>query len=227
MIAMSGSAGLGAIVWPRFKLEAIATSGCELRWLSNTATPAAPAPIPAARSKRINASRRLKVALPTSSFSGIVIHLPFPSIQQDLITARAALAHAGDVNRRPILHRTSLLASSAAHAFRGIQIRLLYLLGISICAKDFCRAEIDRLGRGRAPLFADNAIRRHCPRQAAAAIVEGSSQPNGFARAAHIHGPAFFFWSDLPYRARRTHLGTQDAAGLAIANARNQNRRPE
>src|SRR5438067_897864 len=227
MIAISGSAGLGAIVWPRFTLEAIATSGCELRWLSHTASPAAPAPTPAARSKRINASRRLKVVLPLSIFSGTVMPLPFPPIQQDLITARTALTHTGDVNRRTILHRTRLLTRSAAHAFRGIQIRLLDLLENSICFKNFCRAEIDRLGRSRAPLFTDDAIRRHCPRQAAAAIVEGSSQPNRLARAAHIDRPAFFFCSDLPNRARRTHLGTQHAAGLAIANARNQNRRPK
>src|SRR5205807_1919783 len=163
MMAISGSAGLGATVWPRFALEAIATSGCELRWLSHTARPAAPAPTPATRSKRINASRRLKVVRPLSIFSGMVMPLPFPPIQQDQITARATLAHAGDVNRRTILHWTSLLTRSTAHAFRRIEIRLLHLLENSICVKNFCRPEINRLGRGRTPLVAYNAIRRHRP----------------------------------------------------------------
>ena len=162
-------------------------------------------------------------------FSGTdIIATPSSSIQQDLIAARTALAHAGDVNRRTILHRASLLAGAASHTLRRIQIRLLHLLGISCRVKDFCRPE------SRSPSEkSDTTPHKRCNRSPSPRAGSGRDRrmlfPRriGFARAAHIDRPAFLFRRDLPDRARGADLRTQHAAGLAITNARNQNRRPK
>ena len=152
---------------------------------------------------------------------------PLFSVEQNLAARRAAFANAGDVDGRVLLQRAGVLARAAAHAAAGIDARLLQRLRVARRVDHLRLLHINGLGRNRAPLFADNAIGGHGPRQAAAAVIECRAQANRLALLAHAHHPAFILGRDLPDGAGGADLRAEHATGLAVADARHQRRRPQ
>src|ERR1035441_5613963 len=137
--------------------------------------------------------------------------------QQNLTAGRPALADTGYVHRRMLLQRAGVLTRSATHASAGIDTRLLQRLLVPVCIHNLRFLHIDRLGRNRAPLLADDAVGRHGPGQAAAAIVKGCSQAHRLLfPLAHADHPSLFARGRSEERAGWADLGAKHATRLAI-----------
>lgn len=147
-------------------------------------------------------------------------------VEQDLICFRASFADAEDIDGGIVVDGAGVFTSATADALRGIDPGLLDLFGIAARIDNFGGIHVDGLGRGGAPLFANDAIGSHGPGEAAAMIIEGGADADGLGVRSDVYGPALFFWSDLPDCSGGADLRAEDATGFAIAYAGDEDRCP-
>src|SRR5205823_6105318 len=111
---------------------------------------------------------------------------------------------------------------------RLLQTELLGRMGVAALAvalRDLDLLGPDRLGRGRTELLADDARGVHRPGEATALVVEGSAN---FERGDLLFGIAdFLVVRDATNRARRTGGAAEGAGVLAVADARDEDWRPD
>ncbi len=151
----------------------------------------------------------------------------FAVIQEDLVGFGASLADAEDVDGGAVVHRASIFAGATSDTESGVEIGLFDFARIAVTIDDLGGAHVDGFGRSGAPLFADDAISSHSPRQAAAAIIKGGADSDGFGVAVDADDPTFGLGSDLPNGASGTDLRTEHATWLAIADTRNEYGSPQ
>src|ERR1035437_646387 len=127
-----------------------------------------------------------------------------------------------------LLQRTCILAGSATDTAARIDVRLLQHFLVALRIDDLNFLQINGFRRYRTPLFTNDAVGRHRPRQTSAAIVKRRTQADGFRVAlANTDHPAFFLRRELPDRPGWANLRAEHAARLAISDARCQYRRPD
>src|SRR5262249_42714788 len=148
------------------------------------------------------------------------------------VRLRARLPDARDVDRRIVLDGAHLLARAAPDAERRIDVRALQVdrlhrrllaIGARLRGAD-PRGRLfdpDRLRRRRAELLAHDARRLHAPRQTTPLVVE---------RRADLHRrnaeAELLLLRDLLDGPRGADLTAENARVLAVADARDQDRRP-
>ena len=143
-----------------------------------------------------------------------------------MIRRRTRFANAGDINSRTILQRASVLTGAASDATGGVNAGLLEDFELAVGVDHFGGLQVNGFGRSGAPLFANDALGGHGPRQASAAIIEGGADVNGLGIGGNADRPSFFFGGDFPDGAGGAGFGAQCATGLAIADAGNEDRSP-
>ncbi len=130
----------------------------------------------------------------------------FASIEQDLVGLGTTLPDTEYVDSRAVVHWASVLARATTYAEGGIQIWLLDFPCVAVTIDDLGGAHVDGFWRSGTPLFADDAVGSHGPRQTAAAIVESRANPDRLRVAVYAHDPAFGLGGDLPDGASWANL---------------------
>src|SRR6187549_3067758 len=154
-------------------------------------------------------------------------------LEQDDVGLRARFACIGHVDRGFVYDWAHLLARSATDAQARVDVWALHLHGqhrrlfalfliLAVAFGYFGILRPNRLRGRRAELFAHDTRRRHGPGQAATLIVHRGADRDRFLTEPHL-----LLFGDLLDGARWANLSAQHTRKLTIADARDQDRRPQ
>src|SRR5580692_12285477 len=164
------------------------------------------------RSTRSRRQARRKRSFTLGAGPGLGLLVVVGVLEENHVRLASGLADARHVDRRLVLDRADLLARSAPHAKRRIDVRTLQVHRLIAGRRavrpwlpfSYGRVHLfdpNRLGRRGAELLADDARSLHGPWQTAPLVVEGRADLDRRLALAHL-----FFLADLLNGPRRTHL---------------------